>query len=1158
MAVLAPPDWQYSPRDPAMDKGPEQQRQQAQSQQQQQGQQQQPQQQRPPLQQQPPLHPHPQQQPYGGAGFTQQAQGSWTPSLAAPPFYPGAFYQNPQQAPSPFAQPGVNPYFDPANAQLAQWAYQQMMFNAQQHAHMPSPQQHGHGEFFAPPPGMHGQFNPFPSGTPPPRPSDAQPQYPTGPNANANTGGGYHPYRRPTRQQSGAHSDAGSVSSSAAGDWARGPPQPPYSRPDASGSSSSVNSQGRGSSGGRARTDSNNSQSRGSAHSHSPVGSTKGSSPQPQTQGSNSSNGSGGGRSSPVPQPPRIPHTRAGSSSSTHSAHSTTSSSASPSPLSASSTNRTRPSPLSASTLPAARSPLSSSSLNPSASSARAERRISRDDSSLALSSLSLLATRAEAASSTAAAAGASGKPDASKAGKVPKGSGGMKGLGRLRRALSFNASVALKEEVGADGEGVDEEDDEEDERRASDSDESIKASVVNPKAPQGAKGKTPASRHLPRPSPASPSLSTSSSSFGTAPSSLGAASGASIASNLGGTQVPMPKKKSRAASLFNSRMNVSTDNISLSSTVSSASVMIRKLGSMGRLARRNSLAGITGLFKSKNKNKEGGDDMSDVGEGEGEAEEGDKKDKKGKKKDKKARSGKGQASEASVSHATAELESGDGGVVRGGADVAGLSPAAKLARQHTLKSNAEAAAKAKEAAARAAVAPTSAPSTPNGTATNGVNGAGVPTWDRNTATRSPGRNPQHRGAQRVGEDGSKVLVEDSESDDDHVAYPHQQGVQQQHQQQQQRWDDEDEDEWRLVDEGGEEDDTIRIAVDPNASSSSSGSQYSSSGPGPSAPFQEEGYGEGEYGYDEDGEGYGYGEGGYEGEEGGYGDDGEHEPWAVDVRRSVERTRVPTRGILKTPFSPDAGTYDQATYLPDAHGQFGSANTLLRARSNSYTSPTPGQNELGPLARMPSPDPDHIDGLHRHGSHSSAHGESANGGRGGEGVGRDGKRSSIPSLPPLGFETGGSMFDSPQVTPTAATYAAAGQSPTTPTPSATGGAHSLYAHPALNSSAPALTLTSSMGTGGVSPVPRAATAPVRKHLAFASNLSVYDTFSASMYDRRSEPATWSRLTPALAQRIKEELNSYKMEEMEVHAASRIQCVFPPYFPFLPSQSLSRC
>jgi hypothetical protein len=180
---------------------------------------------------------------------------------------------------------------------------------------------------------------------------------------------------------------------------------------------------------------------------------------------------------------------------------------------------------------------------------------------------------------------------------------------------------------------------------------------------------------------------------------------------------------------------------------------------------------------------------------------------------------------------------------------------------------------------------------------------------------------------------------------------------------------------------------------------------------------------------------------------------------------------------------------------------------------------------------MPSPDPDHIDGLHRHGSHSSGHGDSS----------PNTKRSSVPSLPPLAFETGGSVFDSPQVTPTVATYAAAGQgqpSPTTPTAAPTG-AHAIFNHPALNSSAPALT---SFSTSLASPVPRAATAPTKKQLAFASNLSVYDTFSASMYDRRSEPATWSRLTPALAQRIKEELNSYKMEEMEVHAASRIQCV----------------
>jgi len=89
-----------------------------------------------------------------------------------------------------------------------------------------------------------------------------------------------------------------------------------------------------------------------------------------------------------------------------------------------------------------------------------------------------------------------------------------------------------------------------------------------------------------------------------------------------------------------------------------------------------------------------------------------------------------------------------------------------------------------------------------------------------------------------------------------------------------------------------------------------------------------------------------------------------------------------------------------------------------------------------------------------------------------------------------------------------------------------------------NSSAPAL---STMSAPPLTLTHRSATTPA-KRLVFANNLSVYDTFSSAVYDRRSEPATWSRLTPALAQRIKEELNSYKMEEMEVHACSRMQWV----------------
>ena len=94
-----------------------------------------------------------------------------------------------------------------------------------------------------------------------------------------------------------------------------------------------------------------------------------------------------------------------------------------------------------------------------------------------------------------------------------------------------------------------------------------------------------------------------------------------------------------------------------------------------------------------------------------------------------------------------------------------------------------------------------------------------------------------------------------------------------------------------------------------------------------------------------------------------------------------------------------------------------------------------------------------------------------------------------------------------------------------------------YTHAAANSSAPAL---SSMLSRSASIIKTPSAPGLGKKISFAQNLAIYDTFSASLYDRRSEPSTANRLTPALAQRIKEELNSFKMEEMEVHSASRIQ------------------
>ena len=220
--------------------------------------------------------------------------------------------------------------------------------------------------------------------------------------------------------------------------------------------------------------------------------------------------------------------------------------------------------------------------------------------------------------------------------------------------------------------------------------------------------------------------------------------------------------------------------------------------------------------------------------------------------------------------------------------------------------------------------------------------------------------------------------------------------------------------------------------------------------------------------------------------------------------------------------STDAQSYDQNRYL-----QHNSANVISRGRSNSYTS-TNTNAEIGPLARMPSPDPDHIDGL-RHNPRSSPLTDVA------------------PfSLPPLSFDSSSSLNvsfglsakssssgkDLPHAPPISSSHSENhGQNRTS----------AIFQNPIFNSSAPTLSLSLLSGSTKHPPTlaHRSQTAPI-KRLTFASNLSVYDTFPSAVYDRRSEPATWNRLTPTLAQRIKEELNSYKMEEMEVHAASRIQ------------------
>ncbi|CAJ2510016.1 Uu.00g059160.m01.CDS01 [Anthostomella pinea] len=64
----------------------------------------------------------------------------------------------------------------------------------------------------------------------------------------------------------------------------------------------------------------------------------------------------------------------------------------------------------------------------------------------------------------------------------------------------------------------------------------------------------------------------------------------------------------------------------------------------------------------------------------------------------------------------------------------------------------------------------------------------------------------------------------------------------------------------------------------------------------------------------------------------------------------------------------------------------------------------------------------------------------------------------------------------------------------------------------------------------------------KRNATFSPRIVFHDTWTPGEYDRRGEIATCNRLTPMLAQQIKEELNSFKME-MEVHETSKIYTHF---------------
>jgi hypothetical protein len=53
-------------------------------------------------------------------------------------------------------------------------------------------------------------------------------------------------------------------------------------------------------------------------------------------------------------------------------------------------------------------------------------------------------------------------------------------------------------------------------------------------------------------------------------------------------------------------------------------------------------------------------------------------------------------------------------------------------------------------------------------------------------------------------------------------------------------------------------------------------------------------------------------------------------------------------------------------------------------------------------------------------------------------------------------------------------------------------------------------------------------APLKRNATFSPRIQFHDTWPSGEYDRRGDIATCNRLTPMLAQQIKEELNTFKM------------------------------
>jgi hypothetical protein len=146
-------------------------------------------------------------------------------------------------------------------------------------------------------------------------------------------------------------------------------------------------------------------------------------------------------------------------------------------------------------------------------------------------------------------------------------------------------------------------------------------------------------------------------------------------------------------------------------------------------------------------------------------------------------------------------------------------------------------------------------------------------------------------------------------------------------------------------------------------------------------------------------------------------------------------------------------------------------------------------------------------------------------------------RSESPSPSTRGTESKGPVFDLPNVPNVSDSPSSSG--PSTPNEETHG--HRRNGSVAIGSEdyfMSALRLRQETKSAPVTPQGTMS----KRNATFSPRIVFYDTWPPGEYDRRGEIATCNRLTPMLAQQIKEELNSFKME-MEVHETSKIYTHF---------------